>query len=78
MLNGLVIYISQSQVSTGYFGFCFCFMLPDVVLMAAQLFALANRVPFCSAQWERLYNTSRIPGQERGKMCLFWQPAVAH
>ncbi|XP_058238110.1 carnitine palmitoyltransferase 1Aa (liver) isoform X1 [Hemibagrus wyckioides] len=29
------------------------------------LFALANRVPFCSAQWERLYNTSRIPGQER-------------
>ncbi|KAI5626275.1 carnitine palmitoyltransferase 1A, partial [Silurus asotus] len=32
------------------------------------LFALANRVPFCSAQWERLYNTSRIPGQERDSL----------
>ncbi|XP_066509213.1 carnitine O-palmitoyltransferase 1, liver isoform-like isoform X1 [Hoplias malabaricus] len=29
------------------------------------LYALAKRVPFCSAQWERLFNTSRIPGQER-------------
>ncbi|KAL7831026.1 hypothetical protein SRHO_G00305280 [Serrasalmus rhombeus] len=28
-------------------------------------FALPKTVPFCSAQWERLFNTSRIPGQER-------------
>uniref|UniRef100_A0A673XK35 carnitine O-palmitoyltransferase n=1 Tax=Salmo trutta TaxID=8032 RepID=A0A673XK35_SALTR len=26
------------------------------------LFALDKRVPLCSAQWERLFNTSRLPG----------------
>uniref|UniRef100_A0A9J8BBJ0 Carnitine palmitoyltransferase 1Ab (liver) n=2 Tax=Cyprinus carpio TaxID=7962 RepID=A0A9J8BBJ0_CYPCA len=26
-----------------------------------------NRVPLCSAQWERMFNTSRIPGLETGK-----------
>ncbi|XP_038825172.1 carnitine O-palmitoyltransferase 1, liver isoform-like isoform X2 [Salvelinus namaycush] len=29
------------------------------------LFALDKRVPLCSAQWERLFNTSRLPGLER-------------
>uniref|UniRef100_A0A672N220 carnitine O-palmitoyltransferase n=1 Tax=Sinocyclocheilus grahami TaxID=75366 RepID=A0A672N220_SINGR len=28
------------------------------------LYLLENRVPLCSAQWERMFNTSRIPGLE--------------
>ncbi|XP_062402574.1 carnitine O-palmitoyltransferase 1, liver isoform isoform X1 [Sardina pilchardus] len=28
------------------------------------IYLLANRVPLCSAQWERMFNTSRVPGQE--------------
>ncbi|XP_048829423.1 carnitine O-palmitoyltransferase 1, liver isoform isoform X1 [Brienomyrus brachyistius] len=28
------------------------------------IYALENRVPLCSAQWERMFNTSRIPGVE--------------
>ncbi|XP_051975584.1 carnitine O-palmitoyltransferase 1, liver isoform isoform X1 [Xyrauchen texanus] len=28
------------------------------------LYLLENRVPLCSAQWERMFNTSRIPGPE--------------
>uniref|UniRef100_A0A8C7KL77 carnitine O-palmitoyltransferase n=1 Tax=Oncorhynchus kisutch TaxID=8019 RepID=A0A8C7KL77_ONCKI len=33
--------------------------------MLDRLFALDKRVPLCSAQWERLFNTSRLPGLER-------------
>lgn len=28
------------------------------------IYLLANKVPLCSAQWERMFNTSRIPGVE--------------
>ncbi|XP_029378673.1 carnitine O-palmitoyltransferase 1, liver isoform isoform X1 [Echeneis naucrates] len=28
------------------------------------LYLLANKVPLCSAQWERMFNTTRIPGLE--------------
>uniref|UniRef100_A0A4W4FW28 carnitine O-palmitoyltransferase n=1 Tax=Electrophorus electricus TaxID=8005 RepID=A0A4W4FW28_ELEEL len=28
------------------------------------VYLLENRVPLCSAQWERMFNTSRLPGQE--------------
>ncbi|XP_012687850.2 carnitine O-palmitoyltransferase 1, liver isoform isoform X1 [Clupea harengus] len=28
------------------------------------IYLLENRVPLCSAQWERMFNTSRVPGQE--------------
>ncbi|KAL2094139.1 hypothetical protein ACEWY4_011451 [Coilia grayii] len=28
------------------------------------IYLLDRRVPLCSAQWERMFNTSRIPGQE--------------
>ncbi|XP_064169137.1 carnitine O-palmitoyltransferase 1, liver isoform isoform X1 [Anguilla rostrata] len=28
------------------------------------IFILENRVPLCSAQWERMFNTSRVPGEE--------------
>ncbi|XP_044049100.1 carnitine O-palmitoyltransferase 1, liver isoform isoform X1 [Siniperca chuatsi] len=28
------------------------------------IFLLANKVPLCSAQWERMFNTTRIPGLE--------------
>ncbi|XP_036390680.1 carnitine O-palmitoyltransferase 1, liver isoform isoform X1 [Megalops cyprinoides] len=28
------------------------------------IYILENRVPLCSAQWERMFNTSRIPGEE--------------
>ncbi|XP_029951390.1 carnitine O-palmitoyltransferase 1, liver isoform isoform X1 [Salarias fasciatus] len=28
------------------------------------IYLLANKVPLCSAQWERMFNTSRIPGLE--------------
>ncbi|KAJ8249095.1 hypothetical protein GJAV_G00231120 [Gymnothorax javanicus] len=31
------------------------------------IYILDNRVPLCSAQWERMFNTSRIPGEETGK-----------
>uniref|UniRef100_A0A8C2D7D1 Carnitine palmitoyltransferase 1Ab (liver) n=1 Tax=Cyprinus carpio TaxID=7962 RepID=A0A8C2D7D1_CYPCA len=31
------------------------------------LYLLEKRVPLCSAQWERMFNTSRIPGLETGK-----------
>ncbi|KPP61556.1 carnitine O-palmitoyltransferase 1, liver-like [Scleropages formosus] len=31
------------------------------------IYALGNTVPLCSAQWERMFNTSRIPGLETGK-----------
>ncbi|KAG7473793.1 hypothetical protein MATL_G00099670 [Megalops atlanticus] len=30
------------------------------------IYILENRVPLCSAQWERMFNTSRIPGEETG------------
>ncbi|KAJ8390903.1 hypothetical protein AAFF_G00098230 [Aldrovandia affinis] len=28
------------------------------------IYILENRVPLCSAQWERMFNTSRVPGEE--------------
>ncbi|CAJ1057385.1 carnitine O-palmitoyltransferase 1%2C liver isoform isoform X1 [Xyrichtys novacula] len=28
------------------------------------IYLLANKVPLCSAQWERMFNTTRIPGSE--------------
>ncbi|CAL8260572.1 unnamed protein product [Merluccius merluccius] len=28
------------------------------------IYLLANRVPLCSAQWERMFNTTRVPGSE--------------
>uniref|UniRef100_A0AAY4DLA8 carnitine O-palmitoyltransferase n=1 Tax=Denticeps clupeoides TaxID=299321 RepID=A0AAY4DLA8_9TELE len=28
------------------------------------IFLLEDRVPLCSAQWERMFNTSRVPGEE--------------
>ncbi|XP_059190781.1 carnitine O-palmitoyltransferase 1, liver isoform isoform X1 [Centropristis striata] len=28
------------------------------------IYLLANKVPLCSAQWERMFNTSRVPGLE--------------
>uniref|UniRef100_A0AAQ5X8G7 carnitine O-palmitoyltransferase n=1 Tax=Amphiprion ocellaris TaxID=80972 RepID=A0AAQ5X8G7_AMPOC len=28
------------------------------------IYLLANKVPLCSAQWERMFNTSRVPGVE--------------
>ncbi|XP_077567102.1 carnitine O-palmitoyltransferase 1, liver isoform isoform X5 [Stigmatopora nigra] len=28
------------------------------------IYLLANKVPLCSAQWERMFNTSRLPGSE--------------
>ncbi|XP_062245980.1 carnitine O-palmitoyltransferase 1, liver isoform isoform X1 [Platichthys flesus] len=28
------------------------------------IFLLANKVPLCSAQWERMFNTTRVPGLE--------------
>uniref|UniRef100_A0A452H1N7 Choline/carnitine acyltransferase domain-containing protein n=1 Tax=Gopherus agassizii TaxID=38772 RepID=A0A452H1N7_9SAUR len=28
---------------------------------------MESTVPLCSAQWERMFNTSRIPGEETGK-----------
>ncbi|KAG9333491.1 hypothetical protein JZ751_011499 [Albula glossodonta] len=30
------------------------------------IYILENRVPLCSAQWERMFNTSRVPGLETG------------
>lgn len=30
---------------------------------------LGSTIPLCSAQWERLFNTSRIPGEETGGSC---------
>uniref|UniRef100_A0AAY4DM32 carnitine O-palmitoyltransferase n=1 Tax=Denticeps clupeoides TaxID=299321 RepID=A0AAY4DM32_9TELE len=30
--------------------------------------ALPDRVPLCSAQWERMFNTSRVPGEESGRV----------
>ncbi|KAG7268666.1 hypothetical protein CRUP_018377 [Coryphaenoides rupestris] len=30
----------------------------------AMIFLLANKVPLCSAQWERMFNTTRVPGAE--------------
>uniref|UniRef100_A0A8C5EKF5 carnitine O-palmitoyltransferase n=1 Tax=Gouania willdenowi TaxID=441366 RepID=A0A8C5EKF5_GOUWI len=33
------------------------------------VYLLANKVPLCSAQWERMFNTSRLPGLETGKVC---------
>lgn len=46
-------------------------MPPDHMVKMVQLFALLNRVPLCSAQWERLFNTCRIPGLESGKNSQF-------
>ncbi|TRY77592.1 hypothetical protein DNTS_024419 [Danionella cerebrum] len=46
------------------------------------LFLLENRVPLCSAQWERMFNTSRVPGVFTGKSRgssntkLFTRPAT--
>ncbi|KAK7891731.1 hypothetical protein WMY93_023694 [Mugilogobius chulae] len=31
------------------------------------IYLLANKVPLCSAQWERMFNTTRTPGVETGK-----------
>ncbi|XP_074534501.1 carnitine O-palmitoyltransferase 1, liver isoform isoform X1 [Halichoeres trimaculatus] len=28
------------------------------------IYLLANKVPLCSAQWERMFNTTRVPGSE--------------
>ncbi|KAB1251412.1 Carnitine O-palmitoyltransferase 1; liver isoform [Camelus dromedarius] len=30
----------------------------------AMIFLLGSTIPLCSAQWERMFNTSRIPGEE--------------
>uniref|UniRef100_A0A8C3GCR9 carnitine O-palmitoyltransferase n=1 Tax=Cyclopterus lumpus TaxID=8103 RepID=A0A8C3GCR9_CYCLU len=29
-----------------------------------RIYLLANKVPLCSAQWERMFNTNRVPGLE--------------
>ncbi|KAB0404637.1 hypothetical protein E2I00_000645 [Balaenoptera physalus] len=33
-------------------------------MLLLQIFLLGSTVPLCSAQWERMFNTSRIPGEE--------------
>ncbi|OWK17570.1 CPT1A [Cervus elaphus hippelaphus] len=32
----------------------------------AMILLLGSTIPLCSAQWERMFNTSRIPGEETG------------
>lgn len=59
-----------SRFPQWYFGFLPCFSCSCLTFPSASQLMVLNTIPMCSSQYERMFNTSRVPGVEAGRASL--------
>lgn len=68
----IVLFSSTGFPLEWYFGFLpySCFSCQCLTLRSASQLMVLNTIPMCSSQYERMFNTSRVPGVETGRASL--------